>query len=319
MNDFIRALVIVGVAGGAATADVSIFDGFGDGDRDNNGVTDGGGVDDASDVGINWYGIGGFTSGGDPKPELTVGTDAGLGSGNALFGQSRGGGSELAGFFGQSVALGQTVGDRMILNFDVRLDTTREPLSELTSSAELRFGLYTDNDNEIGTGGWGTSDGDFDSNTPGIRGDSGFLFRLGIGETRPVNPQGRIVYEREGGTQILGGSGDETIQIADDFSGIYDDLAHSIEVVFERIDAAPGEDLLITVTLDGVSFSDTTAGENLPALTDLATFDYFAFNPNQDQDWVLDNFSLRTVAIPAPGMAGVVGVSGLMLAGRRRR
>lgn len=318
MSDFIRALVIVGVVGSVATADVSIFDGFGDGDRDNDGVLDGS-ANDPADTGINWYGIGGFTGGGDPKPDLTIDNDAAIGSGNALFGQARGGGSELGGFFGQQVSLGQNIGDKMILNFDVRLDTTREPLDELTSGSEIRFGLFTDNDGEIGTGGWGTSDGDFDSNNPGVRGDSGFLFRLGIGETQPVNPQGRIVYEREGGTQILGGSGDETIKVQDDFAGIYDDLAHNIEVTFERIDAAPGEDLLITVTLDGVSFSDTTAGENLPSLLDLASFDYFAFTTNQDQDWVLDNFSLQTVAIPAPGAMGLLGLSGLVLGARRRR
>ncbi|MEM1185404.1 MAG: hypothetical protein AAGI53_10440 [Planctomycetota bacterium] len=319
MSDLMRALLVVGAAGSIASAGVSIVDGFGDGDRDNDGVLEGA-VNDASDTGIQWYGIGGATSGGDPKPGLTVEDDAaGLGSGNALFGQARGGGSELAGFFGQRVSLGQNVGDKMILSFDVRLDTTREPLDELTSSAELRFGLYTDNDGEIGNGGWGTSDGDFDNNNPGVRGDSGFLFRLGIGETQPATPQGRIVYEREDASQILGGSGDETIKVQDDFAGIYDDLAHSIEVTFERIDAAPGEDLLITVTLDGVSFSDTTANENLPMLLDLASFDYFALTTNQDQDWALDNFSLRTVAIPAPGAVGLIGLSGVVVGARRRR
>ncbi|MEL7472599.1 MAG: hypothetical protein AAGK04_04715 [Planctomycetota bacterium] len=318
MKQHISIAIALMASAGLAAAQTSITDGFGDGDRDNDGSLDGP-LTDASDVGINWYSVGGTTSGGDPKPELTVADDAGgINSGNALFSQSRGSNAELAGFFGSQVSLGSNIGDTMTLSFDLRLNAASEPLTDLSDSAELRFGLYTDSDNELGTGGWGTSDGDFDSgsSSPGVGGDSGFFFRTPINDAAPASFASRIIYEPNNPDNIAGGSGTETIRVEDDFGGIYDELSHNIEVTFERILGAPGEDLLITFAIDGVSFSDTTVGEGLP-LGDLASFDYFVIMMSQDMDYAIDNFSLTTTAIPAPGVAAVMGLAGL--AGVRRR
>lgn len=318
MDLYLKTALGLMLAAGTATAQVSVTDGFGDGDRDNDGTLDGAATD-AGDTGIEWYSVGGATSNGDPKPELSVAEDAALGSGNALFGRARGGNAELAGFFGQTISLGSNIGDTLTMSFDFRLDTTQEELSELSSSAELRFGLYTDSDSEIGTGGWGTSDGDFDSGNPGVGGDSGFFFRTAIGPTPPAGLASRIVYEPDNGDNIAGGSLTETIRVEDGFGGIFDDAAHSIEIIFERIAGPAGEDLLITFTIDGTSFSDTTVNENLPASTDLASFDYFALMTTQDQDWVIDNFSISTQAIPTPGAAATLALAGLVATGRRRR
>ncbi|MEM1330140.1 MAG: hypothetical protein AAGG07_06230 [Planctomycetota bacterium] len=319
MTRFVSMAAAVCSVAGLASAGMSLTDGFGDGDRDNDGALEGT-LENAGDTGIEWYTVGGFTSSGSPKPELTVEDDSsGIGSGNALFAQARGGNGELGGFFGQTMSLGANIGDRLTLGFDIRLDPDNEPLSELTSSAEFRFGLYADSDNQLGTGGWGTSDGDFDSGSPGVGGDSGFFFRTPIGATPPATLASRIIYEPDNPDNIAGGSGTETIRVEDDFGGIFDDLAHRIEVTFERIAGAPGEDLLITFSIDGVSFSDTTVGEGLPMSADLASFDYFVAMTTQDQDWVLDNFSLAAVPVPAPASAIALGAAGLMGIGRRRR
>ena len=311
----VAALTGLAVATKVASANVLITDGFGDGDRDNDSVLDGP-LEDAGDVGIAWYSIGGSTSGGDPKPELSVAADAGIGSGNAMFGTARGSNAELAGFFGQEVSLGSNIGDTMTISFDIRLDPTNEPLSELSASAEIRFGLYN-SDEAIGVGGFGTSDGDYDSGNPGVGGDSGFMFRTPIGQAATPGNKSRIVYEPNNPDNLLGGSGTETIKDQEDFGGIYDDQKHTISIEFERIAGAPGEDLFITFTIDGLSLTDTTVGEGLPASTSLASFDYFAMITTEDQDWVIDNFSLTTV--PAPGAAMLFGVTGLAAARRRRR
>lgn len=309
------AIAAITASAGLASANVLLTDGFGDGDRDNDSILEGP-LEDGSDTGFGWYSIGGSTSGGDPKPEPSVAADATIGSGNALFVQSRGSNAEMAGFFGQEISLGTDIGNTLTITFDVRLDASSEPLTDLSSSAEFRFGLYN-SDEAIGTGGFGTSDGDFDSGNPGVGGDSGFMFRTPIGVSEPAGAKSRIIFEGNNADNILGGSGTETIKDEEGFGGMYDELKHSISVEFERIAGAPGEDILITWSFDGNTLSDTTVGEGLPASTSLASFDYFVAMTTQDMDWVMDNFSIATV--PTPGAAMLLGASGLLAGARRRR
>ena len=116
----------------------TITDGFGDADRNNNGVIDIYDTDvnlsgtlndpvldaglmeittaeDATDVGMIWSATRGFTSSntGDPKGNMKIIDDsAGLGSGYALSYEAKGSGSSGAGFFGQSIAVGRTLATR---------------------------------------------------------------------------------------------------------------------------------------------------------------------------------------------------------------
>ncbi|MEO1129614.1 MAG: hypothetical protein AAFX05_07920 [Planctomycetota bacterium] len=316
-HTWMAVLSVLAVTAAAGTAHAAIVDGFGDGDRDNDGSLEGP-LTDPGDVGIEWYSIGGTTSGGNLKPEPSIADDAaGLGSGNALFVQARGSNAEMAGFFGQKLSLGSNLGDTMTVSFDVRLNATSEPLADLSNSAEFRFGLYS-SDQPIGTGGFGTSDGDFDGGSnPGVGDDSGFMFRTPIGDAEPAGVKSRIVYEPDNPDNILGGSGTETIKDEEGFGGMYDELKHTFSVEFERIAGAPGEDILITWMIDGNTLSDTTVGEGLPASTDLVSFDYFAAITTGDMDWVIDNFSINLV--PAPGAAAVLGAAGFAAGIRRRR
>src|SRR4051812_41287179 len=63
-----------------ATAALIVSDGFGDGDRDNNGLDSGAVVTDATDVGVPWL----LTDGTSAVTFKVVDDSAGIGSGNAL-------------------------------------------------------------------------------------------------------------------------------------------------------------------------------------------------------------------------------------------
>lgn len=198
-----------------AMAVVVISDGFGDADINNNGVSledvdvsPQGGVGsttyipgrlfvdgesgeptnpeidtvlDASDSGIRWLNIRGFSGApstaipgsGSSKPSMRIVDDTqgvmvetsngtgGLGidaidDGYAMSWESRGGGSIAAGFFDRTISLGPEVDDKLSVSFDFRVwrdapnvnsgaDSNNSP-----SFGELRFGLYQDTDDQLG-------------------------------------------------------------------------------------------------------------------------------------------------------------------------
>lgn len=297
-----------------AGAVVVIFDGFGDADRNNNGVAleaddvdtggvaGGGTIDtytparasnpdpnpdpliddratnaevtavlDASDVGIRWLSNAAFTNSNtgdwaaqprivydtqgamlETKPISTVG---GLGvpaidDGYALSYNSRGRGTSIAGFFGQTIELGPEVGDQVKVSFDFRIwrDAPTANLFEQPMDAELRFGLFQDTDSELGmtnpvagrtVGGvnspavWGQDDGGFEGNRSsvpvagsdiGSPGDHGWFAAVILedpnGQFPPIIPNGggwRIREEtNEGsGTQrLMQGNSPETDTVA---------------------------------------------------------------------------------------------------------
>ncbi len=206
-----------------AFALVKVFDGFGDADLDNNGIPlepadvdvsssgdgtvgpyvalgNGGSplvypmdtmvdevtaVENASDTGIRWYSIGGWTSGTTPDPRAAVGilSDAAgalpeanpsigynhsmadspgtryseaIDDGLALAFDSKGRGNAAAGFFNNRVELGPEVGDEVRVNFDFRLwfsasaINTNTGINEIPAIGEIRFGMYQDTDNQLG-------------------------------------------------------------------------------------------------------------------------------------------------------------------------
>lgn len=209
------ATCIVAFATSNSYAVVKFFDGFGDADLNNNGISleaydvDAGdssfddpngansnlfytpgrlatgdpnnpgptnaeitSVLDASDTGIKWFQMRGFTGTNDGRSKPTarivddttgamldteaVGPPGALGnkaidSGYALSTNSRGRGSSLAGFFSENVALGPELGDSIKVSFDFRIwrDTSLNDVLQ-PEDAELRFGLYQDTDNQLG-------------------------------------------------------------------------------------------------------------------------------------------------------------------------
>lgn len=172
-----------------AHAVVKILDGFGDADRNNNGVVefydtdlnDSGTWNDATadaalaarnitevtaatdptDVGIIWSGIRSFdTANNLAKSKLRIINDSvPTGSetaaeihnhGLALGVESRGGGSSFIGKFGQAVEVGPVVGDKLVVSVDWRAWKEANTAFTPPDFNEFRWGLYQDTDNELG-------------------------------------------------------------------------------------------------------------------------------------------------------------------------
>lgn len=199
----------------------TITDGFGDADRNNDGtisfydtdinlsdtlndatLDDGLSeittAEDAADVGIVWAATRGFTSSnsGDPKGNLKIIDDSsGHGSGYALSYEGKGSGSSAAGFFGQPIAVGSNVGDKVVVSVDFRINPNSANPTPPPANGELRWGLFQDTDGQLGmmtdagkddgTGQamvtWGEDDGDWRSTNPGPDGDKGIWTRVPIG------------------------------------------------------------------------------------------------------------------------------------------
>ncbi len=195
----------------------TITDGFGDADRNNDGVIDLYDTDvnlsgtlndpvldaglmeietaeDASDVGVIWSATRGFTGSndGDPKPNLKVVDDsAGFGTGYALSYEAKGGGSSAIGAFGQSIAVGPNVGDKVVVSLNFRINPNTVNPTAPPAQSELRWGLFQDTDNQLGMSAnvgqgnvpavWGLEDGLWRDSSPGAEGDKGLWTRVPIG------------------------------------------------------------------------------------------------------------------------------------------
>src|SRR4051812_38588537 len=129
-----------------AHAAIIVSDGFGDGDRDNNGLDSGASVTDSTDIGIPWL----LTDGTSAITFKAVDDSAGIGSANAmqLFNTGANNRPSVGHFAAQTLA----DGDQLILRFDLRLlSTTTAALVSTTADRAIRFGLYHDTNNDDGT------------------------------------------------------------------------------------------------------------------------------------------------------------------------
>ena len=303
----LRLLAVVLAAGMAANASaVTITDGFDDGNRTN------------SPDGINWYAIEGFTTDGlTQKPVLTVEDDsANLGAGNALFVEAISSNSEVMGVFDSPVSIGPGIGSKVVLSFDMRVNGS-------TAGGDFRLGLYNANE-AIGTGGFGTSDGDYDEVDPGVVNDIGTYVEID-NDLNFGSGNGARLREEKNVNAIMGGSGD-TDYVAAPPSGTFSAIdgsggTNSIVFTLERI--GPGSDpadflytiALTTPTFSG-SFSGSDGNDSVPGTT-TDTFDYFIAATTSDTDWVIDNFSLDVVNVPEPATLWLAGLCAVALCGRR--
>ena len=137
---FATAIAITSLVFHAATAAIIFSDGFGDGDRDNNGLDAGAAVTDASDVGIPWL----LTDGTSAVNFRAIDDSAGIGSGNAL--QLNNTASNNRPTVGHFAPVTMADGDKLILRFDARFVST----SSVVDRA-IRWGLYHDTNGDDGT------------------------------------------------------------------------------------------------------------------------------------------------------------------------
>src|SRR5215212_7885013 len=116
-KSFIRlatAILVASCSFNVASAAIIFSDGFGDGDRDNNGLDAGAAVTDATDVGIPWL----LTDGTSAVNFRAIDDSAGIGNENAL--QLNNTGSNNRPTVGHFAPITMADGDKLILRFDAR-------------------------------------------------------------------------------------------------------------------------------------------------------------------------------------------------------
>jgi hypothetical protein len=357
----------------SAYAVVVYTDGFGDADRNNDGAitsydtdwNDSGTFNDATadaalitrgitevtaatdptDVGIIWSGIRSFdTTANIAKGKLRIINDnVAIGSetstqihndGLALGVEARGGGSSIMGRFPQSVDLGTSAGDKVVVSVDFRAWAESNNPTAVVSINELRWGVFEDTDNELGmtapygngwfTGGgtgatvmWGRDDGKWFDAQPGAEGDKGIHVQYEFGDTlltSTANSRIRWEYNLAGinGTtnnaRILEGTGvSDTPSTGGDVGtiatpptdgtgGEFDTLTpHTLKIEIVRLADGLAE---IASFIDGVEVlrdEIKTTDTGYNLLQPPAfSYDYVAFRNTADYDYAIDNFKIET-------------------------
>jgi hypothetical protein len=327
----------------------------------NRGIIEVTAATDPGDVGIVWSGIRSYdTTANIAKGRIRIINDSvATGSesstqihndGLALGVESRGGGSPIMGRFPQSIDLGTSAGDKVVVSVDFRGWAEADNAAALGAVQEIRWGLFEDTDNELGSTGpygsgwagpptgngatvmWGRDDGNWFKTQPGAEGDKGIHVGYEFGDTfftsaanarirwennvagiNGTNPNvtgsdGRIL-EGLGVSATAGTGGDvgtvatPTGTVPDGPGGEFDTATpHTLKMEIIRL-----ADGLVEVAsyIDGVEIlrdeiKTTDTGYSVLGPPPFS-YDYVAFRPSTDFDYVLDNFKLETFS------AGVLG------------
>lgn len=295
-----------------------------------------------------FYNAGGFTSGGDAKPVLTVAGDAsGFNSGNALFVESKGTGSEMYLALPEPVVIGPANGegggasDWIKASFDFRIDTSTSSQPSGTSS-DFRWGFFADADNSLGTAYdgkvFGSEGGDFDGSTGPIGPDFGIHARVPVGNRSGT--QARVRTELLGDSGILSGTSQDGGTISSPTSlapnGMIEgdaadfvvalDRQYNIELVVSRDFAVPfgatdpEEVVRGTLTLTDITDPGSptvvamTGVDPYAAAMASSEFHYLVFEDvDEDFDYVIDNVVVSdSTVVPEPAAAALM-LSGAML------
>lgn len=305
----------------------AVTDGLGDGDRNNDGVITAGDSKkvteplDRADVGLTWLATRGHTSGGAPKPSLSIVDDAagdadspGLRSGYALGVEGKGSGASFAGFLREPVRLGEQPGDRIEVGLDVRGWSQSANPTALRVIGELRVGVYQDTDGQRGQGAargfsgaqavWGRDDGAWQQSDPGPVGDKGFFMKLPIGlAADPVHS--RLLFEHNTRRFLIG----QDVQVVADANlgvhgpgGAVHRLREGCRVVLSIVRTTRG--IVLESRLDGQLALRGELKTTDAAVQSLGlppeTFDYIALRISDDWDMMIDNVTLEAVAAPTP-------------------
>src|SRR4051812_7531520 len=223
----------------AASAGIIFTDGFGDGDRDNNGTAEAT-VTDATDVGLPWFKAGSGTS------AMTMGAiddSAGIGSGNALqlFNTGANNRPVQAHFAIQTLA----DGDSLIYSFDARVVS-----NTVTSNRIFRFGLYTDAGTFV-TGDQGSADVSYND-------DVGYNARVDVGADVSDNTSMDVTRDDSAtGTVLAGTATSLSITSSNAANQIVDANKHHFELTLTR----SGSGMIVSLQQDSnaaISGTDAT-------------------------------------------------------------
>ncbi|MEO0586979.1 MAG: PEP-CTERM sorting domain-containing protein [Planctomycetota bacterium] len=298
---------------------MTITDGFGDGDRDNDGTPEGV-VADASDTGFTWLIANGSSSSSSPTIGVTDDT-AGIGTGNALSFDA-GSTSTRRLFAGYDTIELSSPGEFISLTFQVRFAGGVAP----TTDGDFRFGLY--NEGAVKT------ENDFDGNSSvdSLDDESGYYVTFDTGTPGSGTLAAVIVEPNVDGSPLTGSSssGDSL-----SFGGSVNAgnlatngllpadavLGDGTNTVSLKITYNDVDDLNFLLTLNGNVLRDR---DLLDDTTDPPGPSTFAFDSlliassGTDLSFTLDNVAIET-NIPEPGSLSLAALGTLALLRRATR
>ncbi len=282
MESSMKAMIIATLmAAGTASGQVLVSDGFGDGDRDNDGIAEGP-VTDVSDVGQAWY----FAR-GSSAITLSVADDAGgIGSGNALDFVSDTASSRF--MISNFAPTSLEDGDRIVLSMDVRI--TENPIDPMDTGGagdgdrRLRMGLYN---------GRGTNVTEDTSDLALTDDDTGYNIQIDTGIAdggTTITGRGDPAPSLLGGSSVSMGASDSS----PDFAATND--SKLFEYVIRRV----GDDLNFALVVDGIVAQDgVILAADLTANNLDYTFDTVAFGTTGAAvDYRVDNVEVLLVKAP---------------------
>ena len=292
--------VFTGLFTSAAPAAIVASDGFGDGDRDNNGLDAGATVTNASDVGLRWFVVGGTSA----VTRQVVDDSAGIGSGNALqlFNTASNNRPMVANFNEVTLADGEAI----VLRFDMRVLSVKNTAgADITADRAIRFGLYNDG----GAGSRVTSDQGSTSTL--TDGDLGYNVRLDAGDDVSNNTSMDVTRDDSSTGLIQGTANGISISSSNVNNKLDDATKRHFELTLKRV----GTGLLISLQQDS---NPTISGTDANPIG--FTFNEIAFGPrsNAAMDLRLDNVQVEHV-VPEPTSLALLALGGSALLARRRR
>lgn len=267
-------------AAGTAQSQVLVSDGFGDGDRDNDGVLEGP-VTDAGDIGQAWY----FAR-GSSAVTASIAADTGIGSGNALDLVSDTASSRF--LISNFAATTLADGDRITLAMDVRI--TENPINPVDSGGagdgdrRLRMGLYNSRGTHV------TEDS---SDLTLTDDDTGYNIQI---DTGTADGGTTITGRGDPAPSLLGGSSVSMGASGTDSASAATNTAKRYEYVIRRV----GNDLSFALVVDGVVAQEGSILEADLTANDLDyTFDTVAFGTSGAAiDYRVDNIEVLYIAAP---------------------
>ncbi len=290
------AMCLAACSFSAASAAIIFTDGFGDGDRDNNGLDAGATATDPTDVGIGWF----LTDGTSAVTFRAIDDSAGIGSGNAL--QMFNTASNNRPSIGKFPAVTLAHGDKLVLRLDMRLASTSANVDRA-----IRWGLYNDVDGNTASADTGSG------GTLSLE-DVGYNVRIDAGPdssnttsmdvTRDDSTTGTIIQGTTTGIGVASTNAANQLLITD--------LKAHFELTLER----SGTSMIVTLQRDSnAAITGTDASPPSFTFNEVA----LGLRSNAAMDIRVDNIQVEYVPIPEPGGMALALLAACGLAVRWRR
>jgi hypothetical protein len=294
---------LLGLASARASIVTNIVtDGYGDGDRDNNGLDAGATATNPSDVGIPWYDAAGTSA----FTFQATDDSAGIGSGNALQVFNTGSNNRpMAGHF-TSQALND--GDSLALSFDMRLLSSKNTSNvDVTADRAIRFGIYND------SGTW----------TSGDKGSSDLTYNDDVGYNARVDSRADV-----SNSTSMDVTRDDTSDTAAILQATATSLGISSTNAVNQLVDTNKHHFVLTLTRNGTTMAvslqqDSNAAISGTDATPPGGFIYneiaFGVRSNAAMDLRIDNVSLDYTAAPEPAAFTLLTLGAAAGSLRRRR